>query len=261
MAAFRPDLIGAPFPASWAGVLELARSRPGRVAVPLAPAHAISSFLSLCANHGASPAAGESLVDDETGSQAVSLLTELASLGPAQAIGWEPPDALERLTAGDELDCVPLTYGFVTYSRAEDVAHPCRFTDLPSAGEGPVGAVLGGAGLAVSSASRHPAEAAAFAAWASGAEAQRTLVAAAGGQPGSRSAWLDADLDARAGGFFSGTLATIEASWVRPRDAWWPAFQREAGQLLTTALAERASAVRTFTELDSLYRDCIQRPT
>jgi multiple sugar transport system substrate-binding protein len=261
VAAFRPDLLEAPFPSSWGGVLELARSRPGRVAVPLAPAHAISSFLSLCANHGAAPARDESLVDDATGSQAISLLAELASLGPAEAIAWEPPDALARLTAGDELDCVPLTYGFVTYSRSEEVAYPCQFTDLPSAGDGPVGAVLGGAGLGVSSTSRHPAEAAAFAAWASGAEAQRTVVAAAGGQPGSRSAWLDADLDARAGGFFSGTLATIEASWVRPRDAWWPAFQRKAGHLLTTALAERASAVRTFAELDSLYRDCIRRPT
>jgi multiple sugar transport system substrate-binding protein len=261
VAAFRPDLLRAPFPASWGGVLELAHSRPGRVAVPLAPAHAISSFLSLCANRGATPATDESLVDEETGVQAVSLLAELASHGPAEAVVWEPPDALARLTAGDELDCVPLTYGFVTYSRAEEVAHPCRFTDLPSAGGGPVGAVLGGAGLAVSSTSRHPAEAAAFAAWASGAEAQRTLVAPAGGQPGSRSAWLDPDLDARAGGFFSRTLATIEASWVRPRDTWWPAFQREAGHLLTTALAERASAIPTFTELDSLYRDCIRRPT
>ncbi len=261
VAAFRPDLLGAPFPASWDGVLELARARPGRVALPLAPAHAISSFLSLCANHGAAPATGESLFDEETGTWAVSLLAELASLGPAEAISWEPPDALARLTAPDELDCVPLTYGFVTYSRSEDLAYPCRFTDLPSAGLGAVGAVLGGAGLAVSSTSRYPSDAAAFAAWASGAEAQRTLVAPAGGQPGSRSAWLDADLDARAGGFFSGTLATIEASWVRPRDAWWPAFQREAGHLLTTALAERASAVRTFTELDSLYRDCIRRPT
>jgi multiple sugar transport system substrate-binding protein len=141
------------------------------------------------------------------------------------------------------------------------VANPCRFIDLPSAGGGPVRAVLGGAGLAVSSTSRYPAEAAAFAAWASGAEAQRTLVAPAGGQPGSRSAWLDVNLDARAGGFFSGTLATIEASWVRPRDAWWPAFQLEAGSLLTTALADRASAVLTFTELESLYRDCLRRPT
>jgi multiple sugar transport system substrate-binding protein len=261
VVAFRPDLLGAAFPASWSGLLELARSRPGRVAVPLAPAHAISSFLSLCANAGAPPATGESLVDEEVGVAAISVLAELTSLGPGEALAWEPPDALARLTGGDTLDCVPLTYGFVTYSRAEEVAHPCRFTDLPSAGGGPIGAVLGGAGLAVSATSRHPAEAAAFAAWSSGAEAQRTLVAPAGGQPGSRSAWLDPDLDARAGGFFSGTLATIEAAWVRPRDAWWPAFQREAGRLLTSALADRASAVPTFAQLDDLYRDCIRRPT
>jgi multiple sugar transport system substrate-binding protein len=261
VTAFRPDLLEGPPPASWDGVLELARSRPGRVALPLAPAHAISSFLSLCANHGASPAADGSLVDEDTGTRALAILAELAAQGPADAFAWEPPDALGRLTAGGELEFVPLTYGYVTYTRPGEVAFPCRFTDIPSAGRGPVGAVLGGAGLAVSSTSRSPAEAATFAAWASGAEAQRTIVTAAGGQPGSRSAWLDPELDVRAGGFFSSTLATIEASWVRPRDAWWPAFQLEAGQLLTTALADVASVPHTFRNLDSLYRDCIRRRT
>ena len=93
--------------------------------------------------------------------------------------------------------------------------------------------MLGGAGLAVSAASTLPAEAAAFAAWASGAEAQRDIVARAGGQPGQRSAWDDPELDALTGRFYSGTRASIEQAWVRPRDEWWPGFQLEAGRLLT----------------------------
>jgi multiple sugar transport system substrate-binding protein len=99
--------------------------------------------------------------------------------------------------------------------------------------------VLGGAGLAVSSASTHPTEAAEFAAWASGADAQHDIVARTGGQPGNRSAWDDPECDAIAAGFYSGTRASIERAWVRPREDWWPGFQLAAGRLLTEGLLDQ----------------------
>jgi multiple sugar transport system substrate-binding protein len=261
VTAVRDDLLGEAPIDTWDAVLELARSRPGRVALPLSPPHAISSWLTLVANARGPLAVGPSLTHAEVGMRAFELLRELASLGPTEALAWEPPDALVRLTHTDELVCVPLTYGYVTYSRAGSVVQPCRFTDIPSAGYGPVGSVLGGAGVAVSSTSHHLAEAAAFAAWASGADAQSRFVAPSGGQPGSRTVWLDPAVDAAAGGFYTGTRATIEAAWVRPRDPWWPAFQHEAGELLNAALASAIPAATTFARLDDLYRDCLRRRT
>ncbi len=261
VAAARDDLLdGAPAPATWDEVRALAQAQPGRVAVPLAPAQAMCAFLSLCANAG-SPAAEDTarLVEPEVGLAAVELLDELHRLGPSGAVEWEQPDVLGRLTSGDELVYVPLVFGFVTYARADRVSSPCRFLDLPSAGAGPVGAILGGAGLAVSATSAYPEEAAAFAAFASGAEAQRTLVGPAGGQPGSRTAWTAPELDRAAGGFFSGTSATIEQAWVRPRERWWPAFQLEGGRLLSRGFAAAEPPRRLFKALDSLYRDCIRR--
>jgi multiple sugar transport system substrate-binding protein len=261
VAAVRDDLLdGDPAPATWDEVRELARLRPGRVAVPLSPAQAMCAFLTVCANAG-SPAAEDPVrvVEPEVGLAAVELLAELYRLGPPAALEWQPPDVLGRLTDGDELVYVPLAFGFVTYARADRVPQPCRFLDVPSAGAGPVGSILGGAGLAVSSTSAHPAESAAFAAYASGAEAQRTLVGPAGGQPGSRTAWNDPELDRAAGGFFSATSATIEQAWVRPRERWWPAVQLEGGRLLNRGLGA-AEPPRTILEsLDSLYHDCIRR--
>jgi multiple sugar transport system substrate-binding protein len=259
VTAVRDDLLDGREVGTWAAVVELARERPGAVALPLAPAHSISSLLTLLANAGELIAAGSALADRAAGIRAVGLLAELYALGPEEALDWEPPQALALLTSTDDLTCIPLTYGYVTYARAGDVERPCRFTDIPSAGLGPVGAVLGGAGLAVSSSSLQPGEAAAFAAWASGADAQCRLVAPAGGQPGSRTAWLDADVDAAAGGFYSGTLKTIESAWVRPRESWWPHFQLAAGRLLTEALATGTAPAATFDELDSCYRDSIRR--
>jgi len=261
VAAVRDDLLdGAPAPATWDEVRALARAQPGRVAVPLAPAQAMCAFLTLCANAG-SPAANDParLVEPEVGLAAVELLEELHRLGPSGAPEWEQPDVLGRLTSGDELVYVPLVFGFVTYARAGRVPSPCRFLDLPSAGAGPVGAILGGAGLAVSATSAHLEEAAAFAAFASGAEAQRTLVGPAGGQPGSRTAWTAPELDRAANGFFSGTSATIEQAWVRPRERWWPAFQLEGGRLLSRGFATAEPPRGLLEELDSLYRDRIRR--
>ena len=232
VAAVRDDLMSEEAaPRRWDDVLDLAARRPGAVALPLSPPHAISSWLSIAGAHG-----GEPFASDSADARATSTLSGLARLGPREALDWEPPDALGRMTATDEIAYVPLTYGYSTYGTSAE--RPCRFVDVPAAAEGPRGAVLGGAGLAVSAASAHPAEAAAFAAWASGAEAQHDIVARTGGQPGHRSAWDDPELDALAGGFYSGTRASIEAAWVRPRDDWWPAFQLEAGQLLTDNLLD-----------------------
>jgi multiple sugar transport system substrate-binding protein len=218
------------------------------------------AFLTLCANRG-HPAAESSdrLVDPEVGFAAVELLDELYRLGPSPALEWEQPDVLGRLTSGDKLVFVPLVFGFVTYARADRVARPCRFLDLPSAGAGPVGAILGGAGLAVSATSAHPGEAAAFAAFASDPEVQRAIVGPAGGQPGSRTAWHDPALDRASRGFFSGTAATIEHAWVRPRERWWPAFQLEGGRLLNHGLGA-AEPRQLFAALDSLYLDSIRMP-
>lgn len=259
VAALRSDLLGAPAPATWDEVRLLARSQPGRVALPLAPAHAISSFLTLCANAGQPAAASGQFADRAVGLAVLELLGELHRLGLPGSTALEPPDLLGLLTSGDDVVYVPLTYGYSTYAQADAVEKPCRFVDIASAGRGPVGAVLGGAGLAVSAMSGSPDDAAAFAAWASGADAQGTIVATHGGQPGSRSVWTDPALDVRAGGFYSGTRATIEAAWVRPRDAWWPAFQLHGGQLLAAALDDGLPPATTLDHLDSLYRDHLGR--
>jgi multiple sugar transport system substrate-binding protein len=253
VSAVRDDLLGdRPVPATWDDVLALARDLPGRTGLPLSPPHAISSFLTLCVNAGSPPAASpERLVEPAAGKAALEKLGELTRLGHPEVLAWEPPDALWRMTSSDELVYMPLVYGYSGYGVAGLVPRPCRFLDIPG---GATGSTLGGAGLAVSSTSGEPEAAAAFTAWASGAEAQRTIVARNGGQPGSRSAWDDPELDRGAGGFYSGTRATIERAWIRPRDAWWPGFQLEGGEELRRCLAEGERAGATLLRLEDVYR-------
>jgi multiple sugar transport system substrate-binding protein len=255
VSALRADLRERA-PATWDEALALAAELSPHVAVPLAPAHAISAFLTLCAN-GGSPVAAEDehLVDPAVGEWAIDVLRRFHALGPVEAVRWEPPDVLALLTdRSDQIAYVPLTYAYVTYATDAAVARSCRFVDIPSAGAGPVGGILGGVGFAITAASQHPAEAAAFCLWASGAEVQRTIVGTSGGQPASRSAWVDPDLNLAAHGFYADTLATIERAWVRPRARWWPSLQLEGGRLLAAALEQRVPAAATLTRLDALYR-------
>lgn len=232
---------GQPPPASWPAVLALARERPGRVALPLHPQHAVSALLSLLAAHGHGADTGV-LGPHDVVAAALSTLGELVRCGPDEAFAWEPPEALERLAAGT-LDCIPLVYGYVGY----DVA----WHDAPSlVTGGPPGSILGGVGGAVSAGSPRCAEAARLVAWLASAVVQRELVGPAGGQPASRSAWESRDADP----LLPAVRRTIERCRVRPRDPWWPAFQREAGDRLVAGLRRGDEPATLASDLSDLHR-------
>ncbi len=258
VSALRPDLMSpCAEPRTWEDVLEFAREAPGSVALSLSVHDAICCFLTLCANAGKpAPVSHERFSDPAIGRWALKWLHELAGYLAPDVYELTPPTLLELMTRSDRLVYAPLVFGYTDYSRPDvrSLRRRIRFGEIPSTGQGPVGSTLGGAGLAVSATSGHPVEAAEFAAWASGHEAQIEVVFPNGGQPGSRNAWLDADLDAASGGFFSGTRATIEAAYVRPRDAWWPGFQRDGGVLVRRCLQARGDIETTLDELEDLYR-------
>jgi multiple sugar transport system substrate-binding protein len=231
-----------PEPATWDDVLVLARSRPGEVALPLSPAHSISALLSLIATREVF-AEGERLAGPETLGWATHTLSELAAAGPSDAFDWEPPEALARLAVG-ELICIPLVYVYVGYDVIWRSAPAYRPDGRP-------GSILGGVGAAVLSGSADPIGAARLAAWLGSPAVQLELVRAAGGQPATRSAWTAPGGDP----LFAAVLPTLEASQVRPRDPWWPAFQRSAGEFLASALRERRDPPLLAAELARLYHD------
>jgi multiple sugar transport system substrate-binding protein len=229
VTAYRADRLKAT-PATWDDVLELARRRPGTVALPMHPTHVLCAYLTLCGNRGGD------WRDPEVGVPAVEFLRALQAVAGRERT--EPPVLLHELTRRDGvLAIVPIVFGYATYAvSGPDVEVPCTFRDLPSAGRGPFGALLGGAGLGISATTRHPGAAAAFAAWFCSAEVQRTVVASGGGQPASRECWSDGAINRSWNNFFAGTLATMEAALVRPRHPGWPRFQPVAGEYLATAL-------------------------
>lgn len=228
--------------ATWSGVLALADAYPGRVALPLQPAHAISALLSLLATREP-PVGGPTLASTEALRWGTDVLATLAARGPSEAFDWEPPEALARLTAS-ELVCIPLVYAYIGY----DVGWRSAPAFLRN---GKPGSILGGVGAAVLSGSSDPSGAARLAAWLGSSNVQLEFVRPAGGQPGTHSGWTAPGADR----MFEAVLPTLEASQIRPRDAWWPAFQRDSGDLLARALQNRSDPVAIADDLARSYHE------
>lgn len=237
--------LGVAAPRTWAQVIELARRHRGAVALPLYPSDAFCALLSLSAARGG--ALTEPLITEE----AVAVLRELAGLVGPRWLDANPPALLDCMAGDADMApaYAPLVFGYTDYQRPGASGRRLRFLDVPAFGGEPEGAVLGGAGLAVTAGSGHPREAAAFAAWVAGTGAQRDIICRYGGQPASATVWADPAADTLVGGFFGGTRATIERACVRPLEPWWPRFQAEAGDTLVTLLRDREPEGRIHAEL------------
>ena len=177
----------------WDAVLELARRRPGAVALPLSPP---ARHLQLAQHLRGARRASRSPTRPSRRPRHRDAGRAGAARPARRRSGWEPPD-VARPADDNRRDRLRPADLRLQHLRAPSAERPCRFADVPAVDGRPARrrARRGRAG-GLGGVTRSPAEAAAFAAWASGAEAQHDIVARTGGQPGHRSAWDDPELDA-----------------------------------------------------------------
>jgi len=251
-SAWRPDLldaIGAEPPSTWEEVERLARETR-RVALPFAPIDVLCSFFTMCSQGGGEPARSPvRLVESPVGIAALERLLALAELVDPVCFERTPIATLDALANEDGIAFVPLAFAYSNHAREGFAAHRLAFGPPP----GEPGATLGGAGLAVTAASPHRADAVAFAAWAADAATQRTVVVEHGGQPANRVAWEDERANALTGGFFRSLLPAFDRAFVRPNRPGFAAFQSEAAPFLHAALRERRPAEETLAGLEARY--------
>jgi multiple sugar transport system substrate-binding protein len=258
VSAFRPDLLPVP-PPGWEEVLDLARA--GRVLWPAKPIDAFSSLMTLAANNGTPPATepGVFLTADQA-APVLDRLRELAAHVPEWCLGANPIEVAEALADGDQWAYSPLMFGYTNYSRPGYRPRRLRYVDIPSGTEGVRGALLGGAGVAVSAASENLGAARAFAFWVSSAEVQATVYYAGGGQPGNAVAWEDEAVNRDCWDFFVGTRATLEGAHVRPRTPGYLRFQDEASPWVTEALQGGMDDATLVDRLNGLAARLLAHP-
>lgn len=225
VASYRPDLLAAlgfdhP-PKRWAEVLEVgkaARKAGKYLGLPGVQSDAACLVVSLSANLGKpiSPDTDRFLPADVF----AEVLDYLAALKPychPQSSAGNPIATYDAMTAGDEIVYVPFGFGYTNYSRV-GVKVPLRYTTIAGPGPDPAaGAILGGAGCAISAKCRDVEAAVEYLTWMHQPAHQAGAYFRNGGQPGIRTAWVSAEDDREAGGFFSGTLETLDKAYLRPR--------------------------------------------
>ncbi|NJL92739.1 MAG: hypothetical protein HC915_02900 [Anaerolineae bacterium] len=121
----------------------------------LVPTSAACSFLTLCATLGA-PLSSEAFVPAPIGVRALETLGTLASLAHRESLHWNTIQALEQLSTAPKAAFCPLVFSYTNYTRPGYRPHRLVFGAIP----GGRGALLGGAGLAISAHCAEPQAAA-----------------------------------------------------------------------------------------------------
>jgi len=242
-----PELVPSS-PRTWAQVADLARVAP--VGLSLAGPHAFLSFASVCVALGSEPSVvpGAGFIDPAVGERALAMLTRIARTLPPGSAELNPIGLLERMRRDRDIACIPLIYGYVTYTTGP---HALRFDDAPSLEFGSRrGSTIGGTGIAISSRCVPDDALLTHLAGLLDPEYQRTRIPADAGQPSLRSAWTDDAVNAASSSFYRRTIATIEKSWVRPRVPGFIPFQAAASAVLREAILDgRPGAVDHVNDL------------
>lgn len=253
--ALRPDLTDAR-PASWAEVDAL--SQQGRVALSLAGPHAALSFLSICA--ALDPALDLrdfGWPDDSVAAQAIEIMTPLAARTPEHTKSLNPIGLLDLMSSTDDIQLIPLVYGYVNYTRA---ARPVTFYNAPRSGGRP-GSILGGTGIAISRRTQVDDTLRDHLLWLMSPETQRGFIPDHDGQPGLRSAWRDAQVNGRWGNFYGNTEETLEHAAIRPRHNGYIAFQSRASAYLRDCFEKRTPAAHAIGGLRDLFQTSLPERT
>lgn len=260
VASYRPDLLAgirSEPPRTHDEVLTLAAKARGHgktIATPACPTDAMCLVLTFAANLG-SPLAEDAaeFLDGPALDGALGRVEELVAASHPRSVEWNPIQAYDAASAGDDIVYVSYAFGYSNYARSGR-PRPLAFTDVAGPGRDPVaGALLGGAGCAVTRSARDLEAIAAYLRFVHDPAHQQGPYFDTGGQPGLRSAWTDDRTNRASGNFFRGTLQTLDKSYLRPRFDGFVPFFEEGGAIVNRRLRGAIGRGPAMRELRSLY--------
>ena len=258
ISTWRPDLLqkhGLGLPKTWPDVLEMAKA--GFVTVSAFPIDMLMHSYMFCEALGHTPfgADGKIAPEDILGA-ALEELRRLVALCDPACLERNPIRTAEWMSSVcDDRGSAycPFAYGYSNYSRPGYARHLLKAGGLVEFGGKRLRSTLGGAGMAVSSKTKHPRQAMDYARFTASPEVQGGVYFQSGGQPGHRSAWTNQVVNAASTGFFENTLQTLDEALCRPKVPGYMAFQDAATPVAHDAVAGKKSVAEAAREITKLW--------
>lgn len=187
--------------------------------------------------------------------EAMDRLKRLAEKMRPDIYGWNPIAIAEHMTRSDETAYCAFAYSYGNYCRSHFTDRPLTYGNLVSLDDGtPLRSIVGGTGMAITRHCQSMETAVDFSRYCASAEVQSGIYTYAGGQPARREAWVNTELDAFNGHFFSGSLQTHESCLLRPRYNGYVPLQEEAGVPLQDYLKGRIDRHQAWALINKRYR-------
>jgi len=253
-ASYRADLmVNDSLPNTWEEVFALAKTLASKklyIGMALCPTDCLCSFLSLTAQFG-SPIRenNELLVEPSVGIKALSILRTMRDVFHPKALDWNPIALYDYMAEQNDIAYSPLAFCYTNYSRAGFRKNILKYHTAPEINN----AVLGGAGIAITSSCSNVQEAANYAAWICSDVVQSTIYVNAQGQPGNKMAWENKQANVITNNFFSNTMPSLTNAYLRPRYQGWPKFQTFLGETIHAYLLHDTAPELVLEKLQAAY--------
>jgi len=253
-ASYRADLMhNESLPTSWEEVFDLAKTLAAKklyIGMALCPTDCLCSFLSLTAQMG-SPIQENNklLVEPSIGLKALTMLRSMRDAFHPKVLDWNPIALYDYMSEQNDIAYSPLAFCYTNYSRTGFRKNLLKYHTAPEINN----AVLGGAGIAITSSCSNVHEAANYAAWICSDEVQSTIYVNAQGQPGNKTAWENKQANAITNNFFASTMPSLTNAYVRPRYQGWPKFQQFLGETIHEFLVNNTAPELVLEKLQAAY--------
>jgi multiple sugar transport system substrate-binding protein len=246
-------MVNDSLPNTWEEVFALAKTLASKklyIGMALCPTDCLCSFLSLTAQFG-SPIQenNELLVESSVGIKALSTLRTMCDVFHPKALDWNPIALYDYMAEQNDIAYSPLAFCYTNYSRAGFRKNILKYHTAPEINN----AVLGGAGIAITSSCSNVQEAANYAAWICSDVVQSTIYVNAQGQPGNKMAWENKQANVITNNFFSNTMPSLTNAYLRPRYQGWPKFQTFIGETIHAYLLHDTAPELVLEKLQAAY--------
>ncbi|WP_018969784.1 ABC transporter substrate-binding protein [Rubritalea marina] len=261
IATWREDLLqkhALTVPQTWEELLSMAST--GKVGFAAIPIDLLMHSYMFCHAHGSALFQNqETFAETEALEHAIENLKQLVSLCDPIFQTLNPIQVAEKMSRSDDTSYCPFGYGYSNYSRMGYANHLLKAGDIVSYLGQPLCSALGGAGLGISSSTKHPQACMDYAAFTASPATQQGVFFEAGGQPGHRQAWESDHINQQTNDFFKDTLPALDRAILRPQYHGYMHFQDHASPVIHDGITGKQSVATTIEKMNAIFRESLNK--